>query len=130
MRATCFANIWYYYPPQYKVGLKINCNILSCRLYWLKLQHPWPRRNVTCTAPEPPNEIWCLESTENAPNKKGHLRHSLWIRNSKFGVQVLYMVYCSLARNVAVSINTTYEIGCCNWFLIKFCTEVDNNAIC
>ena len=40
---------------------------------------------------------------------------SLWIPNSEFhlGVPVLYMVCCSLARDVAVSNNTTYKIECC-----------------
>ena len=35
-----------------------------------------------------------------------------------FGVPVLYMVYCSLARDATVSINTTYKVGCCDWILI------------
>ena len=52
----------------------------------------------------------------------------LWIPNNEFhlGVPVLYMVYCSLARYVTVSINAAYKIGCCNWILIQHCTEVDN----
>ena len=38
------------------------------------------------------------------------------------------MVYCSYAMDVAVSINTTYKIGCCDWILIQPCTEVDNST--
>ena len=60
------------------------------------------------------------------------MKCSLWIPNREFHfrVPVLYMVYCSLAKDVAVSINTTYKIGCCNWFLMQPCTEVDDNAMC
>ena len=65
--ANGFANLWHY-PLQCRVGLEFNCNIPSCRLYWLKLQHPWPRRNIPYTALEPPNEICCLESTSNTIN--------------------------------------------------------------
>ena len=117
-------------PPQHRVGLEINRNILSCRLYWLKLQHSWPRSNIPYTAPEP--QICCFESTGNASNAPSCLERSLWIPNTKFhlGVQVLYMLHFSLARDVAVSINTTYKIVCCNWFLIQPCTEVDNDTIC
>ena len=32
------------------------------------------KSNIPYTAKEPPNEIPCLESTGNAPNKKPHLR--------------------------------------------------------
>ena len=35
-----------------------------------------------------------------------------------FEVPVLYMVYCSVATDVAASINTIWKIGCCNWILI------------
>ena len=49
------------------------------------------------------------------------LGRSLWIPNSEFhfGAPVLYMVYCSFVRDVAVSISITYKIGCCDWFLIQ-----------
>ena len=67
MCASGFANTWHY-PPQYRVGLEFNCNILSCRLYWFKLQHPWLRSKIPYTTLEPPHEI-CLESTDSAPNK-------------------------------------------------------------
>ena len=66
--------IWHHYPPQYRFGLEINRSILSCRLYWSKLKHPWTRSNIPYTAPEPPNEISCLVYTGNASNKKPHLR--------------------------------------------------------
>ena len=74
MCATWFVNTWDYHPPQYRVGLEVNRNILSCRLYSLKLQHPWPRSNIPYTAKEPPDEIRCLKSPGNALNKKPHLR--------------------------------------------------------
>ena len=74
MCATWFGNTWDYHPPQYRIGLEVNHNILSCRLYYLKLQHPWPWSNIPYTAKEPPIEVPCLESTGNAPNKKPHLR--------------------------------------------------------
>ena len=37
-----FADIWHD-PPQCRVGLEFNLNILSSRLYWLKMQHSWLR---------------------------------------------------------------------------------------
>ena len=74
MCATWFANTWDYHPPQYRVELEVNRNILSCRMYRLKLKQPWPRSNTPYTANEPPNEIRCLEFTGNIPNKKPHLR--------------------------------------------------------
>ena len=64
----------WHYPPQYKVGLEFNCNIVSSWLSWLKLQHPWPRSNIPYAALESKNEIHCLESISNALNKKPHLR--------------------------------------------------------
>ena len=42
---------------------------------------------------------------------------------------VLYIVYCSLVKDVAVSINTTNKIECCDWFVIQPCTEVDDNVM-
>ena len=74
MYATWFGNTWDYYPPQYRVGLEVNRSTLFCRLYWLKLQHPWPWSNTPYIAKEPPSENPCFESTDNAPNKKPHLR--------------------------------------------------------
>ena len=71
MYANGFDNTWHY-PPQYRVGLEFNRNILSCRLYSLKLQHPWIRSNIPHTALEPSNEIHCLESKDSAPNKEPH----------------------------------------------------------
>ena len=55
----------------------------------------------------------------------------LWIPNNEFhlGLPLLFMVYCFLARDVAVAVNTTYKIGCCDWILIQPCSEVDN-AMC
>ena len=64
--ATGFANTWHY-QPQDRVGLEFNCNILSCRLYWLKLRHPLPWNNIPYTALEPPNKICLLEPTSNTP---------------------------------------------------------------
>ena len=64
----------WHYPPQYKVGLEFNCNIVSSWLSWLKLQHPWPRSNIPYAALESKNEIHCLESISNALKKKPHLR--------------------------------------------------------
>ena len=57
---------------------------------------------------------------EWALNETSCLRRSLWIPNREvyLGVLVLYMVYCSLARDFVLSINITYKIGCCDWFLI------------
>ena len=69
MCATWFVNTWHYHPPQCRVGLEINQSILSYRLYWLKLQTSCPRHNIPYTALELPNEILCLESTGNAPQK-------------------------------------------------------------
>ena len=59
-------------------------------------------------------------------NEVFSLGRCLWIPNSKFHLEVLvlYIVHCPLARGVAVSINTAYKIGCCNWTLIQLCTEV------
>ena len=65
MCATWFANTWDYHPPQYRVGLEVNHN---------NVQRPWPRSNIPYTAKEPPNEIRCLEFTDNTPNKKPHLK--------------------------------------------------------
>ena len=73
MCVTGLADTWHY-PLQYMVGLEFNCNKLSCRLYRLKLQHHWLRSNIPDIALEPPNEIHCMESTGNAPNKKPHLK--------------------------------------------------------
>ena len=57
---------------------------------------------------------------------------SLWIPNRKFhlGAPVMYIVYCSLATDLAVSINATSKVGCCDWFQIQACTEVDDNTMC
>ena len=62
-------------------------------------------------------------------NEVFSLECCLWIPNSKFYLEVplLYIVYCPLARGDAVSINTAYKIGCCNWTLIQLCTEVVMN---
>ena len=56
-----------------------------------------------------------------ALNEVPCLGHCLWIPNNEFHfeVLVLYIVYCFLARDVAVSINTTYNIGCRNWIVIQ-----------
>ena len=32
MGATWFANTWHYHPPQYRVGLEVNHNILSSKV--------------------------------------------------------------------------------------------------
>ena len=69
MCASGFANTWHY-PPQYRAELEFNRNILSCRLYWLKLQHPWLKNNIPYTTLEPPYETRCLESTD----KELHLK--------------------------------------------------------
>ena len=73
MCSSGFANTLHY-RPQYRVGLEFNRNILSCRLYWLKLQHPWLRSNIPYLTLKHPNEIRCLESANSAPNKELHIK--------------------------------------------------------
>ena len=70
---TWFSKTWHYHPPQHKYGLEINRKVLSCRLFWLKLQHTWPRSNIQyeIISYDPPPS---LDSTGNASNKKCHLR--------------------------------------------------------
>ena len=74
MCATWFSNTWHYHPPQHKFGLEINRKILSCRLFWLKLQHTLPRSNIRYEIWPPPPPPLPLDSTGNASNKKCHLR--------------------------------------------------------
>ena len=50
-----------------------------------------------------------------------HCRKAYVVRGFQtvnLGVQVLYSLYCPLARDVAVSVNKTCKIGCCDWILI------------
>ena len=67
-------NTMTFYMPQGRVRLKIKCKFISCRLYWLELQHSWQRGNIRYTTLEPPNLVLLFESTDNAPYKKVHLR--------------------------------------------------------
>ena len=51
---------------------------------------------------------------------------SLSIPSSEFywRIPVMYVVYCCLARDVAVSVNTNYKVGYCDCFLIEPSTEI------
>ena len=71
MCASGFASTWHY-PHPYRVGLESITT--TCRLYSLKLQHPWLRSNIPYTTLELPDEVRCLESTDSAPNKEPHLK--------------------------------------------------------
>ena len=45
------------------------------------------------------------------------------------GTSIVYGILLGCCRDVAVSINTTYEIGCCDWILIQPNTEVNNPCV-
>ena len=45
------------------------------------------------------------------------------------GTSIVYGILLGCCRDVAVSINTTYEIGCCDWILIQPSTEVNNPCV-
>ena len=68
----------------------------------LSVLHQWASENFNCNGLK---QIVLMISV----NEVSCLGHCLWIPNREFHlkVPVLHVVYCSLTRDVAVSINTT-----------------------